>query len=296
MTLFSQEKSYRIGATKSALAVILALMPTFSFAAATPDANAGLASSSTLSPAEVAATNAAALPGATPSSIAAAAASAIATPNTLSAIFAAAGKAANESGATPKSIAAAAVTAAAAANTAPAANTPNPGGETIAGVSFGVAIGATLYPQKNVTTAAVQNGVVAVTNSDTKSLGVWGELHYFWGLGPHSLDPSTSEKCLPSDPLDCGRRFGMGPFIAVQAGSGANSNVIQALGGGIMVGGRRTSSSTNSINVGIGYGFSQINTLAGGITEGRALPTGVTAVTTKTKLVGAPFIITSFSF
>jgi hypothetical protein len=163
------------------------------------------------------------------------------------------------------------------------ADTPKVEGD-LSGLGFGVALGSSFRGSTDIISTTLENNVIRVTDGDKTSLGFWLETHYFFGLddGVTAKDGSKIHK------------YGLGPFVAAQASS--DNKVIKSLGLGVMLGLRRTENSTNSFNIGVGYAATQINVLTDGLTVNEVLPSGVTTVNTKTKIVGAPFVITSFAF
>jgi hypothetical protein len=159
------------------------------------------------------------------------------------------------------------------------------GAGNLEGLGFGFALGATYFSEENVKTAVAQQNIVRVTDGDRAALGFWLELHHFWGWGtPDGKD----DRGMPSYP------YGLGPFLAVQLNG--DRTVLQSIGVGFMVGARKEKSSTNAFNLGIGLSVSQINVLSDGLVKNQPLPSGFTDVTTKSKVVGGVFLITSFSF
>ena len=154
----------------------------------------------------------------------------------------------------------------------------------LAGLGFGIALGGTFRSTTDINSTTVENNTIRISDGDKSSLGFWLETHYFVGVGSSVLAKDGTQIY----------KYGVGPFVGAQASS--DNKIIKSLGIGIMFGARRATDSTNSFNIGIGYAATQINVLTDGLVVNQPLPTGITAATTRTKIVGAPFIITSFSF
>ena len=112
---------------------------------------------------------------------------------------------------------------------------------------FGVALGlaANVTGPNIVTNATVDaNGIVRVNTRANTSAGFMLESHYFIWPTP----PSPAK--LRADGEDT-RWWGVGPFVAAQPGS---SQIISAVGAGVMIGFRRPKGSTPSgFGLGIGY-------------------------------------------
>lgn len=176
----------------------------------------------------------------------------------------------------------------------------------LAGLGFGVALGGVFRSQTDIISTAVQNNTLRVSDGDKSSLGFWLETHYFFGIDPwlEANKYNTGRKVKVKDPVTKKEseqdvtakiyRYGVGPFVAAQASD--DNKVIKSLGIGLMFGARRERDSTNSFNIGIGYAATKINVLTDGLVINQPLPNGITEATTKSKIVGAPFLITSFSF
>jgi hypothetical protein len=87
------------------------------------------------------------------------------------------------------------------------------------------------------------NGFVRVDTRQNTSAGLVLELHHFFT--PKIPQPTTQT------PNPGPQKWGLGPFIAVKGGT---SNLIDAVGGGIMIGFRSSDpASHQSFNLGIGY-------------------------------------------
>lgn len=160
------------------------------------------------------------------------------------------------------------------------------GKQSFAGLNFGVGVSLTIDggAHSRVKDAAIIDGVVRVTDEDDKLARVLLESHYFF----------VSRKHFPGNLVDAGQ-WGWGPFIALQPGT---DEVIEAVGGGLMIGFRRPGdASGSSWNIGIG-GVSDLNVkvLGDGFVENMAPPGAETAVRYKTKSQDGWVVIASFSF
>jgi hypothetical protein len=164
----------------------------------------------------------------------------------------------------------------------------------LSGINFGVAIGVSYYPENNVVSTTLQNNVVRMENGGRSDIGFWAEVHAFSGLGtPEPAPKDTAVVDASGNPRKIYRQ-GWGPFVAVKLG--ADSKVLQAVGVGLMYGIRLTEDSDHSVNFGLGAAANQISVLTTGLTLNQPLPAGITAATTRNKIVIAPMFITSFSF
>jgi hypothetical protein len=88
--------------------------------------------------------------------------------------------------------------------------------------------------------------------------------------------------------------WGIGPFIAVQPDS---SNIIDAIGGGIMIGLRRPGSESQSFNFGMGY-LVDVNAqiLGEGIVANEPLPEDEDGIRFQERAQGGVMLITSYTF
>lgn len=101
-------------------------------------------------------------------------------------------------------------------------------------------------------------------------------------------------------PYECKRFIGLeqgqyaiGPFIAVQPGT---DEIIEALGGGFMVGLRRQK-GLGSFNLGFGVVVDpSVKVLGSGIEEDKPLPTGETQIRFREKTQAGFLILASFSW
>ena len=155
------------------------------------------------------------------------------------------------------------------------------------GLGFGVAIGASWYPENNVVSTIVQNNVLRLSSGGRSDVGFWLETHaWIFSITTASVKKDGKDEQVTTQAL--------GPFVGVQLGS--DNKIVEALGLGIMYGVRIRPDSDQSINIGIGYSAHQISVLTDGLVLNQPLPLGITSATTRSKYVGAPMLITSFSF
>ncbi len=159
-----------------------------------------------------------------------------------------------------------------------------------AGLNFGVGISLTLDTGSNSRIDAAQiiqsteNGVtssiVRVDKESNDRARIMLESHYFF---------TPNNKFLGRD----SGAWGIGPFIALQPGT---DEIIETIGGGVMIGFKRPDSS-GSWNLGLGYAVDpRVQILGDGFVENEAPPAGETAVRFKETSQGGVLLITSFSF
>ena len=165
------------------------------------------------------------------------------------------------------------------------------------GIEFGIGMAFTsdLGDNARVREAQIVNGIVRVTRGDDIRARLILESHYFF----------TPEGGLPiiglTNPTYRERRednaqpmWGWGPFVAIQPGT---DNVIDAIGGGLMIGLRRGTTGTDSFNIGIGVLFDlDVQTLGDGILENQPLPAGETEIRYRRRAQSGFMVMSSFSF
>jgi hypothetical protein len=149
------------------------------------------------------------------------------------------------------------------------------------GIKFGVGLAYSFNPTKQVTSADIINGVVRVKEENRARARVVLETHAF----PFLLGKSN--------------RVGLGPFAAVQPGG---DDLIQAIGGGIMIGFRkqpkaREDAGGESFNIGLGvWSDMKAQVLGDGFKANQPPPPGETLVRFKTRDRGSVLVMASFSF
>ena len=159
-----------------------------------------------------------------------------------------------------------------------------------AGLHFGVGISLThdLGGNDRIESASLDgNGIVRVSKDQNNVARVMLESHYFFkpkkdGMSFLGLRPPGT--------------WGYGPFVALQPGS---SEIIEAIGLGLMVGFLRgdEEDTNSSWNLGIGYVVDpSVKILGDGIEENKALPAGETEVRFKETSQGGLFLLASFAF
>lgn len=165
--------------------------------------------------------------------------------------------------------------------------------EGLDGLKLGVGISATydLGQNDRVSEATIINDIVQVTNQDNVRARIMLETHYFFApegsfLGlRNTYNPDT-------EATDA--EWGIGPFVAVQPGSG---EIIEAIGFGVMIGFRRKDDSSNSFNVGVGVAFDpNTRTLGDGFVAGQPPPNGETEIRYLEQEQFGLLLLTSFSF
>ena len=160
--------------------------------------------------------------------------------------------------------------------------------ENLFGFKFGVGVSVTTSRRKGEIKDAVvdSNRIVRVTREQDSSIGYLLEAHYFF---------------VPNRPFlsaDVGS-WGIGPFVAIQAGTG-NGSALSGLGFGLMVGFRQPSTTpiaNLSWNFGIGAIYDpSIKVLGNGIVADRPLPAGETMLRTVEVGGWGLMLMSSFNF
>jgi hypothetical protein len=151
------------------------------------------------------------------------------------------------------------------------------------GIKFGVGISMTINPggPKHVESAEVVNGLVRVSEEQTRIPRVMLETHYFF-------EPSRSFIRVTKE------KWGFGPFVCIQGGE---NEIINALGAGMMLGFRYGDEAKHSWNFGVGAVWDpKVKVLGDGIEENRPLPAGETEVRFKNISEVNLLLLWSFSF
>ena len=164
------------------------------------------------------------------------------------------------------------------------------------GIEFGIGMAFTsdLGDHARVREAQLVNGTVRITRGDDTRARLVLESHYFFtppgGLPILGLvNPTRAEREKGRQPM-----WGFGPFVAIQPGT---DNVIDAIGGGIMLGLRRGTDGTDSFNIGAGVLFDlDVQTLGDGLVENQPLPAGETEIRFRRRAQSGFMIMSSFSF
>jgi hypothetical protein len=172
---------------------------------------------------------------------------------------------------------------------------------TFGGLSFGVGIGATFdtQGQRRVASATAVNDIVRVTQTNNVGVSLVGESHYFF-------IPNVPFLGVPAGD------WGTGPFVAIDAGTNNNNNVISGYSIGWMIGFRSISwaadprnpnsfiptySATSSWNFGVGFRVDpNAQVLGDGVVANALLPPGETTVRLKTEARYGIMLLSSFSF
>lgn len=125
------------------------------------------------------------------------------------------------------------------------------------------------------------NGVVRVDDVDNNLVRVTLETHYFF---------QTKGKFLNAEQ----DMWGWGPFVAVQP---SGTEIIDALGFGMMLGFRYAEESPASFNMGLGWMIDpNAKVLGDGIQENHPLPSGETAIRFQERSQSGVLVMFSFSF
>ncbi len=183
------------------------------------------------------------------------------------------------------------------------------------GLGFGLGYGMSFPRRRIIEGHEIVNDTFKVTHERSAVQSVMLESHFFIPLAQPSetshrqtlkrLDQFRQNNDFPQSATDNYKRaeeayeeirglrgVGIGPFVCLIPGT---DNFLKALGFGLMVGFRRGTTS-NSFNVGLGYvNYSDMPTLAEGVTDNGALPENY-GNPIKTGNVGGLLILFSFSF
>lgn len=152
-----------------------------------------------------------------------------------------------------------------------------------AGLKLGVGLSLTIDLGDNdrIEEAAIVDGIVRVSDENNSRARIMLESHYFFTGNKRFLGSSAGN-------------WGIGPFIAVQPGS---DEIIEAIGGGVMVGFRRAGDSNSSWNLGLGIVVDpDVRILGDGFTANQPPPGSETDIRFKEKSQAGLLIISSFSF
>lgn len=156
-----------------------------------------------------------------------------------------------------------------------------------AGLKFGVGLSIThdVGSIDRVSSATVDgNGIVRVTKEQNDIARVMLETHYFFESGSKVLGLWDAPAA----------GWAWGPFIALQPGT---EEIIEAIGGGIMIGFRKDKASQDSFNIGLGLIVDpSVKILGDGITENQPLPAGETEIRYKETSQGGILGLFSFTF
>lgn len=164
--------------------------------------------------------------------------------------------------------------------------------ERFAGFNFGVAMGVIIKAGKRnlVQTASLDpNGLVRIERDNDTTANLILESHYFFTPDVHIFNVEP-------------KNWGIGPFIAVQPGT---DNIIQSIGGGLMVGFKRASlmlkdvarDRGDSFNLGFGVMVNPNSKVLGdGIQKNQPLPGAETVIRLKTTTEMGYLVTFSYSF
>lgn len=156
-----------------------------------------------------------------------------------------------------------------------------------AGLKFGVGISIThdVGSIDRVTSASLDgNGIVRVNKEQNDVARIMLETHYFFEGGRKVFGLWDAPEA----------GWAWGPFIALQPGT---SDIIEAIGGGIMIGFRKSRASLDSFNIGFGLILDpSVQVLGDGITENQPLPSGETEIRYKETSQGGLLGLFSFTF
>ncbi|NBD96251.1 MAG: hypothetical protein GVY11_07245 [Gammaproteobacteria bacterium] len=150
-------------------------------------------------------------------------------------------------------------------------------------LGIGLSYSFDLGDNDRVEEAQIVDNVVRVLDKDNSNARFMLESHYFF-------EPNRPFLFDLSEPGN----WGIGPFVAVQPGSG---EIIEAVGVGMMIGFRRSGNGNSSWNLGIGFVVDpDARILGDGFVENQPPPGSETSVRYKEASQGGLLIISSFSF
>jgi len=153
-----------------------------------------------------------------------------------------------------------------------------------AGINFGVGVSLTIDigNEDRIESASAENGIVRVTKSKNSIPRVILESHYFF---------MTNKKFLG---LVDNNNWGWGPFVAIQPGT---SDIIDAIGWGLMTGFRRSKESSSSWNFGCGMIVDpNAKILGSGVVANKPLPSGESQVRYEERSQWGVLLFSSFTF
>ncbi|WP_166040288.1 hypothetical protein [Sphingosinicella sp. YJ22] len=162
------------------------------------------------------------------------------------------------------------------------------------GINFGVGISFTLDlgSSDRVQEAQLVNGVVRVTDERNGIARIMLESHYLFTPG---YDPTPNAVQPRNGPFDTyAGQWGHGPFVALQPGQ---DDIIDAVGLGWMIGFRRSLTTTQSFNFGLGAVVDPNTKILGDdILPNQPLPPGETEIRFTNEMQTGLLFLTSFSF
>lgn len=155
--------------------------------------------------------------------------------------------------------------------------------EAFEGINFGVALTLTVDTGNHdrVESGEVVNGLVRVTKEKNDIPRVMLETHYLFLPDSHFLGHLKG-------------MWGIGPFVGIQNGS---NEIIESIGGGLMLGFRRSETATDSFNFGIGFVVDpSVKILGDGMKENQPLPEGETQIRFKETSQWGALLMISYAF
>lgn len=181
------------------------------------------------------------------------------------------------------------------------------GRQKFGGIDYGLGIAWTsdLGDNKRIRDVELVDGLVRVSKSDNVRARIVLESHYlftpqglpfsfnrFLGLEPN--EPATYRAGTNEIIKPARNSWGFGPFVALQPGT---DSVIDAIGGGILLGLKRPGAGSASFNIGLGLIWDiDARVLGDGIEENKPLPGNETEVRIKTRDQKGILLMTSYSF
>jgi hypothetical protein len=137
-------------------------------------------------------------------------------------------------------------------------------------LGFGIAFSVSSCFKNFVTEAEVENGIIRLKKEQPLFGEIMLETHKFWSIKTKAYENRFIK--VESNTV------GIGPFLGILMDSGSDS-MINAISSGVMVGFRPDTSSSNSLNIGVGLTARfKIKELRGDLTLDKALPDGVNEI------------------
>lgn len=173
------------------------------------------------------------------------------------------------------------------------------------GWGFGLGIGFTrTFGRDRIESAINDNGVVRIDGEKNAIPRIMLETHLLWTFERwshvwscnvwRSIDTKCKEKTASAKQHDEDDWIRVGPFVAIQPGSG---EIIQAIAGGIMVGFKDPKKDPlpfNNINIGLGISVEpNSRTLGDGLHANQPVPDGATVRTQTRSLAGFTIMVST---
>ena len=157
--------------------------------------------------------------------------------------------------------------------------------------NFSVGLGNLfLFSHHDITSTTVDNGTLRITGDEKYKLGLWLSTNSF--LSESNLCLLYWVGCMAKD-----KPLRKGLFVAVQVG-GSNTNTINSFALGLSFAARKQAFSSQGsapLVFQIGYGWTHIQELASGYSDGMTMPTGANQPVLKNTIGNGPVFIVSYA-